>query len=189
MNDRWGDTHWDFRTSEYSAGTEHESAAQWENCRGIGLSFGYNQVEGPDQILTGHQLARLLGDIVSRGGRLLLNVGPTSAGEIPPAQEESLRGLGRWMSGVGDWLRVATAWPDGPAPSDDPWIRWLSTPTHAIALVDHRGETRLAVPDAGFDLAAATLIGPGSIRSEAGDLTLTLDQPGDGPAAVLLPRR
>ena len=83
VNDRWGDTHWDFRTTEYSAGAERESAAQWENCRGIGFSFGYNQVEGTDQLLTGHQLARLLGDLVSRGGRLLLNVGPTAAGEIP----------------------------------------------------------------------------------------------------------
>ena len=26
VNDRWGDTHWDFRTTEYSAGSEHETA-------------------------------------------------------------------------------------------------------------------------------------------------------------------
>ncbi len=189
VNDRWGDTHWDFRTSEYSAGTELESEPEWQNCRGIGLSFGYNQVEGPDQLLTGPELARLLGDIVSRGGHLLLNVGPTAAGEIPPDQQESLRGLGRWMSGVGGWLRQAVAWPDGPPPSDEPWIRWLNTPTHVVALVDQPGETRFAAPTEGLDLAAASLIGRGTVEAQDGDLVVRVDVLGDGPAAVLLPRR
>ena len=45
------------------------------------------------------------------------------------------------------------------------------------------------MPTEGFDLTAATLVGPGSVQPQGGDLTVTLDQPGDGPAAVLLPRR
>ena len=64
-------------------GQRERGRAQWENCRGIGFSFGYNQVEESRQILTGRQLARQLSDVVSRGGRLLLNVGPTAEGEIP----------------------------------------------------------------------------------------------------------
>jgi alpha-L-fucosidase len=83
VNDRWGDTHWDFRTSEYEAGSEKEAEPGWENCRGIGFSFGYNRAEDERQILTGRQLACHLADVVSRGGRLLLNVGPTAEGEIP----------------------------------------------------------------------------------------------------------
>jgi len=67
VNDRWGDTHWDFRTSEYESGTDVEVAGQqWEQCRGIGLSLGYNQVEGHDQYRHGQALSRLLGDIVLR---------------------------------------------------------------------------------------------------------------------------
>ena len=58
-----------------------------------------------------------------------------------------------------------------------------------MALVDHLGETRLAVPAEGYDLTSATLIGPGSVQSRGDGLTVTLNCPGDGPTAVLLPRR
>ena len=34
-NDRWGDTHGDFRTSEYQFGLEHEAGEAWQNTRGI----------------------------------------------------------------------------------------------------------------------------------------------------------
>ncbi|HEY9377334.1 MAG TPA: alpha-L-fucosidase, partial [Jiangellaceae bacterium] len=73
VNDRWGETHCDFRTTEYEAFSENESESAWENCRGIGFSFGYNQAEDERQILSGRQLACHLTDVVSRGGRLLLN--------------------------------------------------------------------------------------------------------------------
>ena len=43
VNDRWGDTHWDYKTSEYQFHLDSEQSAVWENCRGIGLSFGYNR--------------------------------------------------------------------------------------------------------------------------------------------------
>ena len=99
INDRWGIPFADYLTSEYEHGLENEGSKAWENCRGIGFSFGYNQVEDEQQILTGAELARHLGDVVSRGGRLLLNVGPTAAGEIPEIQQDSLRSLGRWMAG------------------------------------------------------------------------------------------
>lgn len=42
--------------------------------------FGYNQVEGPKQYLTGLQLARHLTDIVSRGGHFPSNIGPRADG-------------------------------------------------------------------------------------------------------------
>ena len=100
VNDRWGATHRDFRTTEYEAERAHERAGPWENCRGIGFSFGYNQVEDEHHSLNGYQLARYLTDVVSRGGRLLLNVGPTAEGLIPPVQRQALEGSGRWMAKV-----------------------------------------------------------------------------------------
>jgi alpha-L-fucosidase len=68
VNDRWGDTHWDFRTSEYQAGLEHETGGAWENNRGIGLSFGYNQVEDEAVSLDGPGIVRHLLDKVACGG-------------------------------------------------------------------------------------------------------------------------
>ncbi|HEX8487426.1 MAG TPA: alpha-L-fucosidase [Propionibacteriaceae bacterium] len=191
VNDRWGDTHWDFRTSEYEAGTDLEVGDTWEQCRGIGLSFGYNQVEGTDQYLDGRALARLLGDIVSRGGRLLLNVGPTADGQIVAPQQEALRGLGRWMRVARELL--ASSVPvaeDVAAASDDPWVRWLETPSHLVALVDHDGPVTLAhrhdaaVAGAAVSGAGATVTGQSEGRVE-----VTMASPGDGPAVVLLPKR
>lgn len=86
----------DFETPEYSSFDEIRSQ-KWEICRGIGASFGYNQMEGPDQYQTVEKLVRMLVDIVSKNGNLLLNIGPTAAGEIPEIQRQRLEGLGAWL--------------------------------------------------------------------------------------------
>ena len=189
VNDRWGETHADFRTSEYEHGTDVETGTNWEQCRGLGFSFGYNQLEDNDVVLSGHQLARLLVDVVSRGGRLLLNVGPTAEGEIPAVQQESLRSLGRWMATMAGTIRSASRL-DAPVarPSDEPWVRWLSTPDHLVALVDRPGnstltwDTRVAPPD-----RAELLSGRGTLVPSEGGLSVMLDEPADGPAAITIP--
>lgn len=190
INDRWGDTHWDYRTSEYEAMAENESELSWENCRGIGFSFGYNQAEGQEQILTGRQLARHLSDVVSRGGRLLLNVGPTADGEIPEIQQASLRSLGRWMSQLHSVIEVARPVPQTVAePTDDPWVRWLDTPDHVVAVVDREGETTLTFDEDGLAGGEAQLIAAsGSISGSNGTYTLQIDRLADGPAALLIPK-
>ena len=189
VNDRWGETHWDYRTSEYEAGTDVETGSDWEQCRGLGFSFGYNKVEDTSVVLSGHQLARLLGDIVSRGGRLLLNVGPTAAGEIPEIQQQSLRTLGRWMATMGDTIRSSRRVDAGVAtPGNEPWVRWLATPAHLVALVDQLGETPLAVTEGAADVARAELLcGTGAVEHSGSDLTVRVDELADGPAAIRIP--
>jgi alpha-L-fucosidase len=189
VNDRWGETHWDFRTSEYEHGTANESEPNWEHCRGLGLSFGYNQVEDESVTLTGHQLARLLCDVVSRGGRLLLNVGPTAEGEIPPLQQSALRSLGRWMAEVGGIVGSASPVEAAIAQAGDaPWVRWLHTPEQLVALVDQPGRTELAFRTERTDPAGARLLGAGgSVRADSGALVIDVDELTDGPAAVLIP--
>ena len=191
MNDRWGETHWDYRTSEYEASSENESESAWENCRGIGFSFGYNQVEDERQILSGRQLACHLTDVVSRGGRLLLNVGPTAEGEIPDIQQVSLRSLGRWMAQLGDVIRAAQPVPQTVAQStDDPWVRWLETPEHLVALVDQVGETTLNYRHHRVSGTAAELVGAsGGVAASTGTCTVNVDELIDGPVALLLPKR
>jgi alpha-L-fucosidase len=191
VNDRWGIPYADYKTSEYEHGLENESAAAWENCRGIGFSFGFNQIEDERQILTGAELARHLTDVVSRGGRLLLNVGPTAAGEIPAIQQRSLRSLGRWMDQLGHLL--SSSRPVDPAvatPSDDPWIRWLETDDQLVGFVDRIGETTLAgrlpvVDDGPVELRGAV----GRATSVDGRIEVVVEEITDGPAAVLLPSR
>ena len=191
VNDRWGDTHWDFRTSEYEAGSEKEAEPGWENCRGIGFSFGYNRAEDERHILTGRQLACHLTDVVSRGGRLLLNVGPTAEGEIPELQQASLRSLGRWMAQVGDIIRVAHPTSRSVAQAtNQPWIRWLDTPDHLVALVDQTGDTTLDVDKDAVTAGEAEMrAAPGTVQVVGGSVRVCVGELTDGPAAVLLSKQ
>lgn len=69
VNDRWGADVWDYRTSEYSMGADHETGTGWEHNRGLGSSFGYNRVEDEKCTLSPRELAKHYVDVVSRGGR------------------------------------------------------------------------------------------------------------------------
>ena len=71
------------------------SEEKWETCRGLGYSFGYNKVEGPEQTIKEDELIHLLIDVTSKNGNLLLNVGPQADGTIPEIQAERLRALGK----------------------------------------------------------------------------------------------
>jgi alpha-L-fucosidase len=86
----------DFRTAEYSAGKGFGDA-KWESTRGLGLAFGYNQNERPEDYMTAAELTGLYDDVTARGGNLLINVGPRADAAIPPEQEALLEALGRHL--------------------------------------------------------------------------------------------
>ena len=85
--------HCDFRTVEYSAG-HGMGAKKWESTRGMGLAFGYNRNERPEDFMTAEALTGLYDAVTSRGGNLLLNVGPRADGAIPEVQAALLNALG-----------------------------------------------------------------------------------------------
>ncbi|WP_270408068.1 alpha-L-fucosidase [Brachybacterium paraconglomeratum] len=97
INDRFAGAHQDFVTTEYQAG-EIPEGQPWENCRGVGLSFGYNQVEDASQYMSGAQAVRHVVDAVSKGGRVLLNVGPRADGSLHELQVVALESLGEFMA-------------------------------------------------------------------------------------------
>lgn len=97
VNDRWKVPHCDYVTSEYQMNLDNEDLGIWENCRGLGLSFGYNQVEGPENGPHPRTLLHTIVDAAVRDGRILLGVGPKADGTIPEWQADSLRAIGRWM--------------------------------------------------------------------------------------------
>lgn len=138
VNDRWGVSHSDFTTSEYSARLENESGEAWENCRGIGYSFGYNQVEDESHYLSIEGAIRHLVNIVSRGGNLLLNIGPTASGEIPEFQKTVLEGIGSWLEVNRDAIFKSEVNTDESV-SETPWIRWTKNGDTSFAIIESSG--------------------------------------------------
>ena len=96
IDDRFGVKHSDFISPEYEI-LDKISPTKWEECRGLGRSFGYNRAEGEAETIAPDELIYLLVDIVSKNGNLLLDVGPEADGTIPPVQMERLRALGAWL--------------------------------------------------------------------------------------------
>jgi alpha-L-fucosidase len=179
VNDRWGkNTHSDFETSEYQYMSENENASAWENCRGIGLSFGYNQIESEEHSLSVAGALRLFLDIVSRGGNFLLNVGPTASGEIPDIQKKVLRGLGDWMA-VNSEAVYGTRAIKNAQPSETPWVRWVSKAESIYCYIDAVGSVEFVAGTDSIDVATAKIVGSGSIPvSRNGErISLTVPQP------------
>jgi len=119
VNDRWGKEtrgkHGGYYTTEYDlvedANVKDKKIAHpWEECRGIGNSFGYNRNEKLEDYSTSEQLVRMLVEKVSRGGNLLLDVGPTADGRIPVIMQQRLMDMGRWLKTNGEAIYETTSW-------------------------------------------------------------------------------
>ena len=81
----------------------------WEVCMTMNTSWGYKKNDNNWKSDT--TLIRMLTDIASKGGNLLLNVGPTAQGEIPPPSVERLKSIGRWMDVNGESIYGTQASP------------------------------------------------------------------------------
>jgi len=117
VNDRWGSEcrgkHGGHLTTEYGAGSDGVKGAvvhPWEECRGIGRSFGFNRMETSEDYMTCEKCIETLVDVVSRGGNLLLNVGPTADGRIPAIMQDRLLAMGRWLETNGEAIYGSTRW-------------------------------------------------------------------------------
>lgn len=114
VNDRLGKDmpgrHGDYYSSEYQdaegVGTYHP----WEESRGVGGSYGFNRDENIDDYQTSEALVYELVDIVSRGGNLLLNVGPTADGRIPVIMQQRLIDIGNWLRINGEAIYGSRPW-------------------------------------------------------------------------------
>ena len=81
----------------------------WEVCMTMNTSWGYKHYD--HNWKSTETLIRMLVDIASKGGNLLLNVGPTAEGLIPDPSVERLKAMGKWMDVNGESIYGTSASP------------------------------------------------------------------------------
>jgi len=113
VNDRWGKGirkhHGGYFTTEYETEAP-EFKRPWEECRGMGFSFGYNQNEDAEDYNSPKALVLTLINIVSTGGNLLLDIGPDARGKIPVIMQERLLQIGSWLKTNGEAIYGSRLW-------------------------------------------------------------------------------
>ncbi|MBN1671369.1 MAG: alpha-L-fucosidase [Kiritimatiellae bacterium] len=89
----------------------------WEACHTFSGSWGYYRDEETWKSVD--QLVKMLVECVSKGGNLLLNVGPTGRGEFDSRALDRLAGMGEWMKRHGRSIYGCTQAPEAFACPED----------------------------------------------------------------------
>jgi alpha-L-fucosidase len=149
---------------------ERQRPYSWEACMTMGESWQYSLKD--TKLKSTADLVRILVDVVSRGGNLLLNVGPTPDGEIPDPLCERLRGIGVWLAAHGESIYDTTRSPFASLPAgkctakgNRLYVHMESPPDGPLTLPGLRNAIRKAyLLDTGaelaFDNAAKTVTMP-----------------------------
>jgi len=112
---------WDYRTPEQfqprQVVTMGGKPVVWEACHTFSGSWGYHRDEMTWKSVG--QLVRMLIDTVSKGGNLILNVGPTARGEFDERALDRLAGMGHWMKRHSRSIYGCTQAPEDLQPPQD----------------------------------------------------------------------
>ena len=90
----------DYISYETKLPSRTDPARPWELCLSCNDTWGYKSEDANWKSST--SLLHVLIDAVSRGGNVLLNVGPDANGRIPEAAAKILREMGAWLSIYGE---------------------------------------------------------------------------------------
>lgn len=104
----------DFRTPEQEVPATGWPGVDWESCITMNRNWGYNAKDHDFKSAT--QLIGLLVETASKGGNLLLMVGPRADGSFPDESVERLQAIGAWMRVNGVAIYGSTASPFASAP-------------------------------------------------------------------------
>lgn len=173
VNDRWGSEtrsrHGGFYTTEYGLvgdkeGIDNSIAKPWEECRGIGTSFGFNRTENAGDYTSSKDLIKLLVSTVAAGGNLLLDIGPAADGTIPVIMQQRLLDIGKWLDlngeaiyGTRSYVRMKSQYSINPETNksifftkknNDLYVISLNWPSDGIILngIGASGSIRVTMP-------------------------------------------
>jgi alpha-L-fucosidase len=132
------------------------SARVWEACITMNDHWGYARADA--NYKSPAQIVHMLVECVSKGGNLLLNVGPTALGEIQPEFVEALGVVGRWMDANGQSI-YGCARADLPKPE---WGRYTKKGTTLYAHIIERPVGPVALVGLGGTVKRARMLRDGS---------------------------
>ena len=105
---------WDFATPEQSRELGwvkvNGRKVPWETCQTFSGSWGYYRDEKSWK--SDFQVIEQLISTVSKGGNVIMNVGPTGRGEFDYRAKERLQAYGRWLHACGESIYGCTAAPE-----------------------------------------------------------------------------
>lgn len=99
----------DFGTPEQKIPDRGLPGVDWESCITMNGNWGYNRAD--KNFKSPATLVNMLVDTASKGGNLLLNVGPTGEGRVPAESVERLDAMGAWMKRHSDAIYGTAASP------------------------------------------------------------------------------
>lgn len=196
VNDRWGketrSKHGGIYTTEYDLVHDENTLGKkiehpWEECRGIGGSFGYNRNENLEDYSTSKQLIDMLIDKVARGGNLLLNIGPTADGRIPVVMQQRLHDIGTWLATNGDAIYGTRAWAAAPAIGKDTKVFYTQKGKDLYAICTEWPAASLTVAGVGKPAKVSLLGYNGAVKADSKAKSLVIVPPTLSPATIPSP--
>ncbi|MDM7974231.1 MAG: alpha-L-fucosidase [candidate division Zixibacteria bacterium] len=112
----------------------------WETCMTMATSWSYVST---DTYKPTSQLIRLLAEVAAKGGNLLLNIGPSPEGELPPTALARLAEIGAWMAVNGEAIYGSRA----VAPYGEGRVCFTRSPDGSINAIYLAGDGEHRPPD------------------------------------------
>ncbi len=145
----------DFRTPEQEVPATGWPGVDWESCITMNRNWGYNSYDHDFKPVS--RLIGLLVETASKGGNLLLNIGPRADGTFPDESVERLEAIGRWMAVNGGAIYGTTASPFASVPPLLPF-RATSQSNRLFLFLSEWPAGDLHVPGLRTPIRAATLL-------------------------------
>lgn len=188
VNSRWGTG----SGGDYSTGGDRFTPGKllsykWESCFTVQKSsWGYDRTEDISKYFSTTALVQQLVNVVSTGGNLLLNVGPTADGRIVPAFEDRLLGIGAWLKVNGEAIYGTRPWAKAQEDTSAKTVMYTSAKGKAVVYAISfawpkaaSGVVTLTQPTATADTTVSLLGYSGSLSFKAlpqGGMAITVPQ-------------